>query len=129
MNRTDETKYDLKYHLDKVDSVEIKKLYKNAFDFARRTYPEAEVHFNYNHSKFLLSGCWFVRLYAQKSKMTIDVKGEFFQYPLLPTIRRGGKFKHEKHVINFHVFDTTEPEDIKSLIQAAYDRLKKLTFD
>ncbi len=111
--------YDLSYHLRTIDDSKVRRLYKNIYEFAIAKFEGVESTFNSGNTYLRLNGKKFALLYAQKTKMAIDVEGDYSEYPVFKTIKRGSKFKDGK-TINFHIYAESSEQEIRSLIEIAY---------
>ncbi len=113
------TEHKLDNHIAKIDDEVVATLYRRLVDYVARKLPESEINFNSEYTYFKYNGKRFLRFFAQKSKMAIDVFGDYYQYPKTKTIKRGSKFKTGE--INFHIYSTSSFKEITKIIDCSYN--------
>ncbi len=121
MTASRETQKDLSFHLRKIQDSQVRALYRDAYKYAESAFDELELTFSSDYVYFRRDGSWFARLYAQKTKMAIDVKGDYPEYPTLSSLRKGSKFS-QGDVINFHVEAESLKDDVHKLVDTAWNR-------
>ncbi len=113
--------YDLAFHLQKIKDSKVRSLYRNICKESKQKFSDILFTYNsdYTYLRLEQSNKYFARLYAQKSKMAIDTKGDYSQFPQFNTITQGRKFKDGK-TINFHLYSSSSLEESMTLVTKAY---------
>ena len=94
--------YNLNHHLLMIDDSEFIELYKSLLEYAQSLHPDITIVYRKEYSNMIYGRKWFAQLYTQASLLTIDVKGQYDQYPSYEHLRRGGQFSGDKRA-NFHI--------------------------
>lgn len=122
MKRNGTTKYTLGYHLKKIQDTRIKRMYRDLFDYASERFSELEVTFNSEYTYLRTNGRWFVRLFAQKTKMAFDVRGKYIEYPNVSSIKEGSEYSTGS-IINYHVDRNSSIVEIHTIFDAAFEKV------
>ena len=93
--------YGLSFQLSKMDDSVTKKMYQDLHDYGK-SMTSVLIRFTKDYCYISRGESWFARLYAQKTKMAIDVKGSYTDFANLTSINPGSEFKTEGRTLRSH---------------------------